>query len=162
MFSTKHQHESALGWKGLESLQGLGEGPWSRAQRRGGEQRARGGYRRRKRAVRKSQLLSWYIYHLGKRLYFSAFFFFSYEGSSVQFSRSVVSDSATPWNAALQASLSITNSWSLLKHTHWVSDAIQSSHPLSSPSPPTFNLSQHQSLFQWVNKTSDKLDVIDK
>ena len=34
---------------------------------------------------------------------------------SVQFSLSVVSDSATPWNAALQASLSITNSWSLLK-----------------------------------------------
>ncbi|KAB0348590.1 hypothetical protein FD754_013447 [Muntiacus muntjak] len=34
---------------------------------------------------------------------------------SVQFSRSVVSDSATPWTAACQASLSITNSWSLLK-----------------------------------------------
>ena len=34
---------------------------------------------------------------------------------SVQFSRSVVSDSATPWTAAHQASLSITNSWSLLK-----------------------------------------------
>ena len=36
--------------------------------------------------------------------------------SSVQVSRSVVSDSATPWTAARQASLSITNSWSLLKH----------------------------------------------
>ena len=35
--------------------------------------------------------------------------------SSVQFSRSVVSDSATPWTAAHQASLSITNSWGLLK-----------------------------------------------
>ena len=34
--------------------------------------------------------------------------------------------------------------------THWVSDAIQPSHPLSSPSPPTFNLSQHQGLFKWV------------
>ena len=34
---------------------------------------------------------------------------------SVQFSRSVVSDSVTPWTAACQASLSITNSWSLLK-----------------------------------------------
>ena len=34
---------------------------------------------------------------------------------SVQFSRSVVSDSATPWTAVYQASLSITNSWSLLK-----------------------------------------------
>ena len=36
-------------------------------------------------------------------------------------------------------------------HVHRVSDAIQSSHPLLSPSPPTFNLSQHQGLFQWVS-----------
>jgi len=33
---------------------------------------------------------------------------------------------------------------------HWVGDAIQPSHPLSSPSPPAFNLSQYQGLFQWV------------
>ena len=36
-------------------------------------------------------------------------------------------------------------------HVHWVGDAIQSSHPLSSPSLPPFNLSQHQGLFQWVS-----------
>ena len=36
-------------------------------------------------------------------------------------------------------------------HVHWVGDAIQLSHPLSSPSPPTFNLSQHRGLFQWVS-----------
>ena len=36
-------------------------------------------------------------------------------------------------------------------HIHWVGDAIQPSHPLSSPSPPAPNPSQHQSLFQWVN-----------
>ena len=36
-------------------------------------------------------------------------------------------------------------------HVHWVGDAIQPSHPLSSPSLPAFNLSQHQGLFQWVN-----------
>ena len=35
-------------------------------------------------------------------------------------------------------------------HVHWVSDAIQPSHPLSSPSPPALNLSQHQGLFKWV------------
>ena len=35
-------------------------------------------------------------------------------------------------------------------HVHWVSDAIQPSHPLLSPSPPAFNLSQHQGFFQWV------------
>ena len=84
---------------------------------------------------------------------------------------------ATPWTAARQPSLSITNSRSLLKlmsiesvvpsnhlipsspsslafspsqhqgHFHWVSDAIQPSHPLLSPSPPAFNLSQHQGLY---------------
>ena len=36
-------------------------------------------------------------------------------------------------------------------HIHRVDDAIQPSHPLSSPSPPVPNPSQHQSLFQWVN-----------
>ena len=35
-------------------------------------------------------------------------------------------------------------------HLHWVGDAIQPSLPLSSPSPPAFNLSQHQGLFKWV------------
>ena len=35
-------------------------------------------------------------------------------------------------------------------HPHWVGDAMQPSHPVLSPSPPTFNLSQHQGLFQWV------------
>ena len=34
---------------------------------------------------------------------------------------------------------------------HWVGDTIQPSHPLLSPSPPTFSLSQHQALFQWVS-----------
>ena len=36
-------------------------------------------------------------------------------------------------------------------HVHWVGDAIQPSHPLSSPSSPALNLSQHQGLFQWVS-----------
>ena len=38
-------------------------------------------------------------------------------------------------------------------HVHWVADAIQPSHPLSSLSPPTFNLSQNQGLFQWVSSS---------
>ena len=38
-------------------------------------------------------------------------------------------------------------------HVHRVGDAIQPSHPLSSPSPPAFNLSQHQGLFQWVSSS---------
>ena len=40
-------------------------------------------------------------------------------------------------------------------HVHRVSDAIQPSHPLSSPSPPAPNPSQHQSLFQWVNSSHE-------
>ena len=38
-------------------------------------------------------------------------------------------------------------------HVHWVGDAIQPSHPLSSPSPPAFNLSQYQGLFEWVSSS---------
>ena len=38
-------------------------------------------------------------------------------------------------------------------HVHWVDDAIQPCHPLSSPSPSAFNLSQHQGLFQWVGSS---------
>ena len=38
-------------------------------------------------------------------------------------------------------------------HVHWVADAIQPSHPLSTPSLPPFNLSQHQGLFQWVSSS---------
>ena len=67
--------------------------------------------------------------------------------SSVQWLRSVRLF-ATPWTAAHQASLSITNSWSLLKLMSIVNDAIQPSHPLLSPSPPAFSLSQHQDLFR--------------
>ena len=36
-------------------------------------------------------------------------------------------------------------------HVHWVSDATQPCHPLSSPSPPAYYLSKHQGLFQWVS-----------
>ena len=75
----------------------------------------------------------------------------TFQFSSIQ-SLSCVWHFATPCTAACQASLSITNSQSLTQtHVHWVSDAIQPSHPLSSPSPPTFNLSQHKGLFKWVN-----------
>ena len=69
---------------------------------------------------------------------------------------------ATPWIAAPQASLSITNSWSLLRtHAHWVGDAIQPSHPLSSPSPLAPNPSQHQGLFQWINSSHQVAQVLE-
>ena len=46
-------------------------------------------------------------------------------------------------------------------HIHWVGDAIQPSHPLSSPSPPVFNLSQHQGLFQWVSSSQQVVKVLE-
>ena len=46
-------------------------------------------------------------------------------------------------------------------HVHRVSDAIQPSHPLSSPSPPAPSPSQHQSLFQWVNSSHEVTKVLE-
>ena len=86
----------------------------------------------------------------------------------------------TPWTAACQASLFFAVStsvscrgqsrgrgslWNLLNfaqtHVHWVSDAIQPSHSLSSPSSPAFNLSQHESLFQWVSSSHQVAKVLE-
>ena len=46
-------------------------------------------------------------------------------------------------------------------HVHWVDDAIQPSLPLSSSSPPAFNLSQHQGLFQWVSSSHQVAQVLE-
>ena len=46
-------------------------------------------------------------------------------------------------------------------YVHRVGDAIQPSHPLSSPSPPAPNPSQHQSLFQWVNSSHEVAKVLE-
>ena len=46
-------------------------------------------------------------------------------------------------------------------HVQWVGDAIQPSHPLLSPSPPTFNLSQHQGLFKWVSSSHQVAKVLE-
>ena len=46
-------------------------------------------------------------------------------------------------------------------HVHWVGDAIQPSHPLLSPSPPAFNLSQHQGLFKWVSSLHQVAKVLE-
>ena len=46
-------------------------------------------------------------------------------------------------------------------HVHWVGDAIQPSHLLSSPSPPTFNHSQQQDLFQWVSSSHQVAKVLE-
>ena len=46
-------------------------------------------------------------------------------------------------------------------HVYRVGDAIQPSHPLSSPSPPAFSLSQHQGLFQWVSSSHQVAKVLE-
>ena len=52
--------------------------------------------------------------------------------------------------------------WELTQtHVQRVGDSIQPSHPLSSPSPPTFNLSQHQSLFKSVNSSHQVAKVLE-
>ena len=86
---------------------------------------------------------------------------------SVQFSRSVMSESATPWIAALQASLSITNSRNLPKFIS-IESVMPSNchplllcHPLSSPSPPALNLSEHQGLFKWVSSSHQVAKVLE-
>ena len=72
---------------------------------------------------------------------------------SVQFSRSVVPDSLWPHEPqhTRPPCPSPTPGVHLHSRVHWVGDAIQPSHPLSSPSPPALNLSKHQGLFKWVS-----------
>ena len=76
---------------------------------------------------------------------------YSVQFSSVQSSRSVVSDSLWPHEPqhirppVHHQLLEFTQT-----HVHWVGDTIRPSHPLSTPSP-ALNLSQHQGLFKWVS-----------
>ena len=81
---------------------------------------------------------------------------------SVQFSCSVMSDSL--WHHGLQHTRPPYPSPTpgvYSNSVHWVSDAIQPSHPLSSPSPPTFSLSQHQGLFKWVSSLKQVAKVLE-
>ena len=74
--------------------------------------------------------------------------------NSVQFSYSVVSDSL--WPHGLQHNRPPCPSPTprvYSTHVHWVGDAIQPSHPLSSPFSPAFNLSHHQGLSKWVSSS---------
>ena len=84
--------------------------------------------------------------------------------SSVQFSHSVISDSLRPHGLqhtrppcpSPTPRVEFTQT-----HVHWVSDAIQPSHPLSSPSLPALNFSQHQGLFKWVRSSHQMAKVLE-
>ena len=80
--------------------------------------------------------------------------------SSIQFSRIWLF--ATPWTAAPQAfPVHHQLPEPTQTHVHWVSNAIQPSHPWSSPSPPSLNLSQHQGLFKWVRFSHEVAKVLE-
>ena len=66
----------------------------------------------------------------------------------------------TPWTAARQASLSITNSQSLLKLMS-IESVMSSNHLILSSPSPTFNLSQHQGLFKWVSYSHQVSKVLE-
>ena len=78
------------------------------------------------------------------------------KANSVQFS---LSNSATPWTAAHQASLSITNSRTLLRLKSI--ESVMPSHPLLSPSPHAFNLSQNQGLFHGIRSLHQVAKVLE-
>ena len=82
--------------------------------------------------------------------------------TSVQFSRSVVSNILLP-HGLQQRGFPVHHQLPELTqtHVHWVRDAIQPSHLLSSPSPPAFSLSQHQGLFQWVSSLYQVAKVLE-
>ena len=71
---------------------------------------------------------------------------------SVQFSCSVMSNSLRS-HGLQHARPPCPSPTPRVYSVHWVSDAIQPSHPLLSPSPPAISLSQHQGLFQWVSSS---------
>ena len=73
--------------------------------------------------------------------------------SSVQFSRSAVSDCDVTDCSTLGFPVHHQLPQLAQTHVHWDSDSIQPSPPLSSSSPPAFNLSQHQGLFHWVGSS---------
>ena len=82
--------------------------------------------------------------------------------SSVQFTCSVVSNSLWPMNRSTPG-LPVHHQLPEFTqtHIHWVGGAIQPSHPLSSPSPPALNLSQHQALFKWVSSSHQVAKVLE-
>ena len=75
----------------------------------------------------------------------------------------VISNSLWPqWTAAHQTSLSFTISQSFAQpHVHWVSNAIQPSHLLLSPSPLALNLFQHLGLSKWVSSSHQVAKVLE-
>ena len=105
------------------------------------------------------RILSQYQHSLGKSDQLSGYVYVSVQFSSVAQSCPTLCDPmnrSTPGLPVHHQLLEFTQT-----HVHRVSDAIQPSHPLSSPSPPAPNPSQHQSLFRWVNSSHEVAKVLE-
>ena len=104
------------------------------------------------------EINQYWIFQCVNMIYLSIYF------SSVQFS-SVTQSCPTLCNPMNHSMPRLPVHHQLLEftqtHIHWVGDAIQPSYPLSSPSPPAPNPSQHQGLFQWVNSSHEVAKVLD-
>ena len=96
-------------------------------------------------------------------IYILSVIFFTIMVYSVQFSCSVMYNSWQPHELYSMPGLPVHHQ--LLEFTqtdaHWVGDAIQPSHPLSSLSPPALNLSQHQGLFKWISSSHQVAKVLE-
>ena len=81
----------------------------------------------------------------------------------VQFSRSVMYNSLQPLELYSMPGLPVHHQLQQFTQTyvHWVGDAIQPFHPLSSSSPPALSLSQHQGLFKWISSSHQVAKVLE-
>ena len=98
-------------------------------------------------------------WNLLRRAFHSFQFFYIYQFSSVAQLRPTLCnpmDCSTPGLPVHHQLPEFTQT-----HVHWVGDAIQPSHPLSSSSSPALNLSQHQGLFQWVSSSHQVAKVLE-
>ena len=78
------------------------------------------------------------------------------------FSHKVISDSLCPMDCSMPGFPVFYHLPEFAQtEVHWVSDAIQPSHPLSPSSPPALNLSQHQGLFQWIGSSYQVAKVLE-
>ena len=105
-----------------------------------------------------------HLYSKAKFAWYSRYLLTSCFCISVQFS-SVTQSCPTQWDPMNPSTPGLPVHHQLPEftqtHDHRIGDAIQPSHPLSSPSPPAPNPSQHQSLFQWVNSSHEVAKVLD-
>ena len=129
-------------------------------------------------SVKISTVSFWYVFYLLEALFW---LLKNKQGTTILGSNKVISESSTHtclvhFSSVAQSCLTLCNPMnhstpglpvhhqlpeSTQTHVHRVDDAIQPSHPLSSPSPPAINLSQHQGLFKRDNSLHEVAKVLE-